>query len=371
MFHAPILAGEAAPVRARAAHVRRAAFDGASDAAAAWRRLEGAAALPTQTHDFCDALRGTLLRGAGMELLTAEGPQGTAAILPLTRDARAFARWRIPGEDELNEPVDALAADPAAAALLARALAADGRALSFERLAADSALIAPLRAAMKGRGWVSVRPATPCPTITLDESWRDPERRFNAGRRSDFRRAARRAEAFGAVRYEIVDPAPGAFDALFDEAIGVEAKGWKQEAGSAIAADSGKEAFFRRFFRSACERGLFRIAFLRIDGQAAAMQLALEWSGRFWLFKIGYDERFARCSPGTLLMLHTLEWAARRGLAAYELLGQVEPWITEFWTSEQHDCVHLRTYPANLHGAAALAADGGAWLKQRLRGAGA
>lgn len=345
------------------------AFDSAADASAAvaaWLPLESAASLPTQTHDFSDALRHTLLRGKRIALLTAQAPDGSAALLPLTRSERPFARWRIPGERELFEPVDALIDGGASAALLARALVADGRALSFDRLAADSPLIGALRVAMRGRGWVSVRPATPCPTITLDASWREPDRRFNARRRSDFRRAARRAEAFGAVRYEVIDPAPDAFDALFEEAIGVEAKGWKQEAGSAIAADSGKEAFFRRFFRSACARGRFRVAFLRIDGQAVAMQLALEWAGRFWLFKIGYDERFARCSPGTLLMLHTLGWAAARGLTAYELLGQIEPWITEFWTSEQHDCVQLRTYPANPHGAAALIVDGAYWAKRRL-----
>jgi hypothetical protein len=28
------------------------------------------------------------------------------------------------------------------------------------------------------------------------------------------------------------------------------------------------------------------------------MQLAVEWSGRYWLYKIGYDEAYARCSPG-------------------------------------------------------------------------
>jgi CelD/BcsL family acetyltransferase involved in cellulose biosynthesis len=66
------------------------------------------------------------------------------------------------------------------------------------------------------------------------------------------------------------------------------------------------------------------------------MQLAIETQGRYWLFKIGFDDAYAKCSPGTLLMLHTLGYAARAGLAAYEMMGEVEPWIADFWTQEAH-----------------------------------
>jgi CelD/BcsL family acetyltransferase involved in cellulose biosynthesis len=168
------------------------------------------------------------------------------------------------------------------------------------------------------------------------------------------------------VSFEILSPEADAFDALFEEAIGVEARSWKGEAGTAIAADRAKESCFRHYFRSACEQGSFRIAFLRIDGRAVAMQMAIETLGRYWLFKIGFDEAFERCSPGTLLMLHTIGWAAERELEAYELLGNLEPWIAQFWTREQHDCVWVRAYPFNSRGAVALASDACASLRRRL-----
>jgi CelD/BcsL family acetyltransferase involved in cellulose biosynthesis len=219
---------------------------------------------------------------------------------------------------------------------------------------------------MKGSGWLSIRPATPCPMIRLDDSWRDPENRFNAGRRSDFRRAARRAEALGQVTYETLAPSPAEFDALFDEAIGVEARSWKREAGSAIAVDRLRETFFRRFFRAAAADGRFRLSFLRVDGEAVAMQLALVWSGRYWLFKIGHDDRFGKCSPGTLLMLHALRWASGQKLESFELLGETEAWITRFWTQDHHACVRVRTYPFTVAGMIALVSDGIAWAWQRL-----
>ncbi|HYE28043.1 MAG TPA: GNAT family N-acetyltransferase [Allosphingosinicella sp.] len=336
-----------------------------------WRRLETAASLPMQGHAFAAALATTLLADAHVEIFFVPESGSVEALLPLCRGAGPFGRWRMIGARHVFEPGDALCRTPQAAGPLAEAIVRSGRAVELERIPADSPLIPALGAALRGRGWMSVRPWTPAPTIKLDESWKDPASRFNPGRRSDLRRAARRASEFGEVSYEMLSPGPAEFDALFDEAIDVEERSWKRESGTAIASCRAKERFFRDLFRSAAEQGLFRIAFMRIDGRIVAMQMALEWQGRYWLFKIGFDEQFGRCSPGTLLMLHTIGWAAQRQLTAFELLGNVEPWIAQFWTREQHDCVCLRAYPFNARGAVALAADAIVWLRARLARAGA
>ena len=334
---------------------------------AAWQRLEEASALPTQSYAFVGALAESMLKDTPIDVLVARDRGGVAGLLPLCRDGGAFARWRQPGAREVFEPADALYAHEAAARDLARQLARQTRPVTLDRVPAGSALVPALQAAMQGRGLVSVRPAVGCPTLALEARWRDPESCFNAGRRSDFRRAARRAAQHGALFYEIIAPDPAEFDTLFDEAIAVEAASWKREAGTAIAADPVKEAFFRSFFRRAAARGTLRMAFLRIERRAIAMQLAIETGGRYWLFKIGYDEAFGKCSPGTLLMLHTVGHAARSGLQAYEMLGDVEPWIADLWTQDEHKTRRVRTYPFNLRGAVALAQDGGAWLRERMR----
>jgi CelD/BcsL family acetyltransferase involved in cellulose biosynthesis len=74
------------------------------------------------------------------------------------------------------------------------------------------------------------------------------------------------------------------------------------------------------------------------------VQLAVERGGRYSLFKIGYDEEFARCSPGNLLMLHTVQWAAEQELSSYEFLGAQEPW-TDRWTETVRSCVDVQIYP--------------------------
>ena len=340
--------------------------DGLDALGRGWDELAVCAALPTQAAHFTSALRDTLLAGCPMTLFTAGDPLAPSASLPLCLVSGLPARWHLPGAAAVFEPGDALCRDPQSAGGLAEVLAHQLHPLDLQRLPATSPLIPALQAAMKGRGLVSVRPATPSPYVPLDASWCEPESRFSSRRRSDFRRAGRRAAEIGAVTYEMHAPSPDEVDAVFDEAVTVEGRSWKTPAGTAIACDPAKEAFFRNYFRAASERGEFRAAFLRIDGQAAAMQLAIEWAGRYWLYKIGYDEAYARCSPGTLLMLHALGEAAKRGLTGFELMGDAEDWIADFWTREQHGCCRVRTYPFSPWGMTALLADGLQWARQRL-----
>ncbi|HSQ96518.1 MAG TPA: GNAT family N-acetyltransferase [Croceibacterium sp.] len=298
------------------------------------------------------------------EAVTADGVE---AMLPLCHGPGRFAPWRMPGAAEVFEPGDAVCRDAAAAAHLAQVLGAEARPIELARIPAASPLIPALKAKLKGRGLVSVRRATPSPTIALGPEWREPESQFNSRRRSDFRRAARKAAEFGEISCEMLAPTPDEFDALFDEAIAVEAKSWKRAAGTAIAFDPAKEAFFRAYLRDACEKGATRVAFLRLDGRVVAMQLAVEWGTRYWLYKIGFDEAYARCSPGTLLMLHALRDAAERGLTGFELMGDSEAWIADLWTREAHECVRVRTYPYSLAGLATAARHGVVWGRSRLR----
>ncbi|MXO60433.1 GNAT family N-acetyltransferase [Altererythrobacter salegens] len=340
--------------------------EGATAHQRAWRHLDTRATLPTQHPDFLSALRETLLAGDELALFQVETQGRFDAVLPLARSPGAFARWRLAGDNEVFEPGDAAVRDSVAAHRLATLVARERRPLVMARVPASSAFVPALREAMAGRGLVDVRPAPPCPTIALDESWSEPESRFNARRRSDFRRAARRAAEFGQVSFETLTPSPDEFDAHFDAAIAVEAASWKREAGTAIACDPRKEAFFRAYLKAACEDRSCRIAFLRLSGEIAAMHLAVELGGRHWLYKIGFDERFQRCSPGTLLMLHVLGDAARRRIERFELMGDAESWIAELWTREEHSCVQLRTYPFGMAGAVAFAADSARWARQRL-----
>ena len=331
-----------------------------------WQSLEAAATLPTAHYAFNRTAARFFAALGSLRVLTLRRGADLAAVAPLCRSGGLVPRLQFIGAAEIGEPCDMLCADDEAAAALADALVRTRTPLALERMPANAAFVAALQRAMQGRGLCKIRPTNPAPTLALDAQWINPETQFNSGRRSDFRRAQRHAEKFGAVTCEVLTPTAEQLDGLLDEAIAVEMQSWKGRDGTALGVDPVRGPFFRAYAHAACARGILRMAFLRIDGKAIGMQIALECEQRFWLFKIGYDEAYARCSPGTLLMLQTLKYAAERGLRAYEMLGSAEPW-TAAWTQAQHECVMINTYPHGLPGWLAFAADASAWAWAKAR----
>ena len=266
-------------------------------------------------------------------------------------------RWALPGTLETGEPADLPWQDEASALTLAQELARQPLPLDIARVPLGSPSLEALRKAFRGCGWVHLQPAGGSPFIALDTSWHQPESHFNAGRQSDFRRARRRAQAAGELGFEVLTPAPGAgLDPLLAQAYEVESRSWKGTGGTALVHDKLLGPFYRSLSHAAAQEGLLRLCFMRIDGRPVAMQLALQFERRFWLMKIGFDAAFARCSPGQLLMLHTIGHAAMQGLDSYEMLGSAAPW-TATWTRTLRPFVRVRAYPASWAGARAFWVD--------------
>lgn len=261
------------------------------------------------------------------------------------------------GAAETGEPSDIPWFDAAELRRRAAVLAKQPLAVELPRVPADSPTLDALKSAFSGRGFTRVRPAAGTPYIELDDSWAEPESKFNAGRRSDFRRARRHAETMGGLSFEMLDKLdPAQLDRYIDEAYAVEASSWKGAGGTALSSDETLGPFFRRYAHAAMEAGIMRLAFMRVVGVAVGMQFAVELEGALWLLKIGYDPAFAKCSPGNLLMLFTLGESAKRGLRSYEFLGSAAPW-TAHWTSRLRPYLSARFYPASIRGLLTLLMD--------------
>jgi CelD/BcsL family acetyltransferase involved in cellulose biosynthesis len=329
----------------------------------AWERL-AADRNPVTDFAYARAWAAGLSSSQGLSVLTAGDPE-TLAIAPLVIH-RGAAGWLTVLGAEMYEIMDFPYADEIAVSELARAILRTGRPLDLKRISADSPAVAAIEAAYRGRGVAWRRPVGGSPWIPLDDSWSEPEMRLEAGRRSDLRRARRHAEKMGAVETAIIAPTHTELPQLLDEAFQVEAAGWKGADGTALSTDPLRGAFFRRYAEQACAKGILRMCVLRIGGQPAAAQIAIESGNRFDLLRAGYDERFSRCSPGMLLTAESIRYAARRGLRAYEFNGNVEPW-TKVWTQHEHACCSLRAYPFSPRGAWALFADGGQAALRKLR----
>jgi CelD/BcsL family acetyltransferase involved in cellulose biosynthesis len=327
--------------------------------ASRWGVLEEAARSPAQQFAWVRACAAAF--EGELRIVVVEDDEAIIAVAPLSERAGAL---ELLGARELFEPGDFLYRDEKALDELARQVARLRKPVVLHRAFADGPAEGALRRAFRRRGLVLRREANQTPV--LDLSGTPVEDRFSSRRRGDIRRARRRAEELGAVVAEVLSPRPGEVSPLLEEIVAVEAAGWKGVEGTALAQDPARLRFFEDYAaRSAADETLC-VARLRIGDEPAAVQLAVEHGRRLWLLKIGYDERFARCSPGTLLMLEVAGWASDKALEAIEFLGVAEEW-TRFWTEEVRDCVALHVYPVALSTAKSLAVDAIGHGRRRAR----
>ncbi len=338
--------------------------DDLAELQSAWERLGNAVKSPIETFGWTAAANATGKQRPA--LIVAEHSGSLRAIAPLGSCGRLLGqRFEIAGMSWLFEPADFISADLEALDEVIRRAVRLRRPVMLGRLPADSPTVTAFQRLARGRGKVLIRPHASCPYIALDSTWLQPESHLSSRRRSDYRRALRRAEQLGPVKAEIITPRPDEVASLLDTAFAIEARSWKGTEGTALARDSIRGQCMRHFADWASRTGILRIALLQIGDEYAAMQIAAECNRAFWLLKIGFDPEFANCSPGNLLLAESLRYSSGRGLSSLEFLGVVEPW-TQVWTDLERPCVSLRYYPFNLHGGAAFAAEATAAAVRRI-----
>lgn len=278
------------------------------------------------------------------------------SLAPLGKRSGFFNAYEQIGVADLGEPGELLYTHEHLPRL-AEALARNRIPLSLGRVPAESPLIGALKHAYRKRALVVVRSRIGCPFIALDESDGQDVKHIPEGMMRDLRRAKKRADAIGKVTVEVHTPTSAeAFEILWRRSLDIEASGWKGDAGSALKKNERIRKFYETYSSQASKKGELRICFLCIDNQAIAMQIALERNDRFWLLKIGYNEQYAKCSPGMLLMYETIVYAAKRKLKSYEFMGTAGQW-TRRWTKTERENVSISTYPFTLSGMILLLGD--------------
>ncbi|MFK0277327.1 hypothetical protein M2267_002170 [Ensifer sp. KUDG1] len=93
-----------------------------------------------------------------------------------------------------------------------------------------------------------------------------------------------------------------------EEFLALEASGWKGKARSAMVLDRFRAAFAREAITNLADGDSVRIHTLDLDGKAIASMVVFLMSGEAYTWKTAYDERYARFSPGKLLLAELTEW---------------------------------------------------------------
>ena len=290
--------------------------------------------------------------------LRAAAPLAVSAFGPFRR--LTWLSW------ETGEPQILLYEDLPALEALWRGVRRLGLPVTIRRLTPRSGELALLRSASRGAGLLSLREGTTqTAAAPVGGDWAAFELAMTGNARSEMRRKRRGLEKHGAVVFHALSPTPASVDAHLAELLRVEASGWKGREGSAIVQRPHLARFIADYARRAAASGTLRLFFLSLDGENIAAQMLAETGGRLWQFKIGYDERWARYSPGRLLMFDILRWANAQGLDAVEYLGHGGGWQSR-WPVVFTDHASLRFYPPGVSAAAAFVADTLEFVRRKL-----
>ena len=131
-------------------------------------------------------------------------------------------------------------------------------------------------------------------------------RRALPGRRlKELNRVRRRLAEKGTLTFEELTP-EGNLTEWLEGFLALEARGWKGEAGTALASAEGKRQFFLESARAAFARGQLMMMRLRLNGRAIAYKCNFLSGRGAFAFRIAYDEEYSNYSPGVHLELENV-----------------------------------------------------------------
>jgi len=164
----------------------------------------------------------------------------------------------------------------------------------------------------------------------------------SAGRLKELRRQRRALERQAPLRFETVIE-PRAVSPALEAFLVLEAAGWKGGCGTALVQDAGRATFVRSLVRDLSHDGRVRIDQLFCGETLVASAISLTGSGQAAFWKIAYDERFARFSPGVLLTQElTRAFSERADLDMVDSCAiEGHPMIERLWASRLRlvDCL--------------------------------
>lgn len=335
----------------------------------AWNNIKDANINPLLRWEWIFSAASSFYPEANLRLLHMRIDGKTAAIAPMVESGSGFGkRLTFIGADVLQEPCGFPSIDTNNLLALIDELLCSGRVIILENCDTNSEALQLIFDRSKGMGiFMQKSTGGTCYLPTKGLSYEQFIKSLPSKRRYDLNRLYKRVSLTDGFRCEIFNPAKDDLQSVLDTVFEIEANNWKGQNGSAIKFNPKLTLFFRTFCQLACEADYLRIGFLQIQGHKVAVLIGAELGNRFWVFKIGYDQKWSRYSPGLLLINETVKHAFNKKLDSYEFLGSNESWI-HLWTGKDN----LRPkklvafYPYNLKGAIGISIDAGRIIFRRI-----
>ncbi len=289
-------------------------------AAEQWQRLAERAIEPNAYYlpDWEAAVNASARDRGGAMALTAWGhvdgaDDATARLIGLLPVVSAWRAYRIPIPALVSADaygplgtalLDQHAADEAAHRMLRQAREAGTRALILRDIPLQGTALAAFTRALAADGLApqvlqSRDRAGLDATRDAEDLLRDA---LGPKKLKELRRQRNRLAEHGEVTFTVARQPDETARAL-DIFLALEASGWKAQRGTAMSQHDGDLRFIHRATAALSARGQCEIATLMAGATPVAAGLVLRHLDRAYWFKLGFDEQFARTSPGVQLAL--------------------------------------------------------------------
>jgi CelD/BcsL family acetyltransferase involved in cellulose biosynthesis len=332
-----------------------------------WDVLSRPFGSPLLDHDWFACGARTLHDEQDLRIVVLSRDRHVTGLAPMViDDGRRGRRLSLVGSATLYEPGGWLYASNQDLRDLAVAVAGLGMPVVVPRVARDSVMVAQISRNLRRHAVTMLRPAASSVGVVTEGGPGAYRARLSA--RTDRQIAgslAKARTAYGSAEFNRTRPQPAAIEEVLHEFMDVEASGWKQRQGTALAAQPRLRDFFRAYLHRAAEQGRVVVSRLTLGATTTAMELAIEAYGRLWALKIAYDERFAVHSPGILLADSSIQWASEQGLVSYEFLGSAEAW-QQRWHPVQRPLALIVIYPFHARALAQLLSDALSYAAGRM-----
>lgn len=190
----------------------------------------------------------------------------------------------------------------------------------------------------------STWPTRKSPYLLLPQNTSDPFQNCPTqfkSYRSRLKSKLRKLEQCGAVTFRSYTTD---YQDALTQFFALESSGWKGARGSSIALNLALIRFYSLIAEECARRGTLCMYSLLLDSKPIAMHLGLLMSDSYFAPKVAYDERFAKFSPGQLLVKHVIADLCQRGAHRYDFLGPRAVWKS-VWTDrirEHQNCYIFR-----------------------------
>jgi CelD/BcsL family acetyltransferase involved in cellulose biosynthesis len=233
---------------------------------------------------------------------------------------------------------------------LAQHVKAQRLCLRFNHLP-PSSLAARLAAALTADGWMSAAADDgACPIIPLaGHTFESYLATLGSSHRANVRRRIKSLRGQFDTRLDRVTTDTDRQDALSALTAWSERR-WRDCGGSTAFMTPAVRAFQEQVTRRALEQGWLSMHVLRLNGEAVAVMYGFSYSGRFYFYQHGFDDRYKTHSLGLVLMGLTISAVIDEGAREFDMLWGVEPYKF-LWTRDVRALQRIELFPPNIGGA--------------------